>query len=274
MMHMVKNVLQKTAASSKTRGRLNPASFEQNVKFETYAPPEDIAFLVEHFWTIRTRHMDTKYQSEQLMHRPYVDFFISANYSGIQGTFREKRQYAADPGARIIGVRFRPGAFHALYAGKMSDLRDRVIGLEHVFSDYDSQYIDKILRLEDQEVFDQIIEKLRSIKPIQDTRVELVKTIIDMVEARDDVVSLAQIAVAVGKSERWLQQLFREYVGVGLKWFLLTKRLLAVAHSIRYGASDWAALAYDAGYSSQQHFNTDFKRVTGKTPQQYRQEIA
>ena len=36
---------------------------------------------------------------------------------------------------------------------------------------------------------------------------------------------------------------------------------------------DWAALAYDLGYSSQQHFITNFKRVLGKTPVQYKKEL-
>nr|WP_239616345.1 helix-turn-helix domain-containing protein [Cohnella mopanensis] len=36
---------------------------------------------------------------------------------------------------------------------------------------------------------------------------------------------------------------------------------------------DWADMAYDLGYSSQQHFITDFNRVLGKTPLQYKKEL-
>jgi hypothetical protein len=32
----------------------------------------------------------------------------------------------------------------------------------------------------------------------------------------------------------------------------------------------WAALAHELGYSSQQHFNTDLKKVLGRTPTQYK----
>jgi hypothetical protein len=37
------------------------------------------------------------YQSEQVMHRPYVDLFVSAEQSGIQAVFRGKRTYVASP---------------------------------------------------------------------------------------------------------------------------------------------------------------------------------
>ena len=73
---------------------------------------------------------------------------------------------------------------------------------------------------------------------------------------------------------RSIQQLFSEYVGVGLKWLLQRDKLLEAAQYIRENNKpDWAALGYDLGYSSQQHFITDFKRVLGKTPVQYKKEL-
>lgn len=37
---------------------------------------------------------------------------------------------------------------------------------------------------------------------------------------------------------------------------------------------DWTAIAYDLGYSSQQHFITDFRTVLGVTPVQYEKSLA
>ena len=83
--------------------------------------------------------------------------------------------------------------------------------------------------------------------------------------------SVASVARAVRHSERWLQQPFKDYVGIGLKWFLKRRRLLAAAERIRGDeAPDWAGLAYELGYSSQQHFITDFRLVVGETPVEYR----
>lgn len=85
---------------------------------------------------------------------------------------------------------------------------------------------------------------------------------------------MTAVAKAFARSERWLQQLFQGYVGIGLKWLLQRHKLLAAAQLIRQNDQpNWATIAYDFGYSSQQHFITDFKRVLGKTPLQYKKEL-
>jgi hypothetical protein len=113
------DVLQKSAESYEPRGRLDPLGFEQHVRFHTYAPPADLTPFIEHFWSIRWQQMDETYYSEEVMHRPYVDLFVSRQESGIQGTFRYKRTYVAAGSGRIIGIRFQPGAFHAFWEGAM-----------------------------------------------------------------------------------------------------------------------------------------------------------
>ncbi|WP_369417970.1 helix-turn-helix domain-containing protein [Cohnella mopanensis] len=55
---------------------------------------------------------------------------------------------------------------------------------------------------------------------------------------------------------------------------LQRNKLLEAARFIRECEHpDWADMAYDLGYSSQQHFITDFNRVLGKTPLQYKKEL-
>jgi AraC-like DNA-binding protein len=85
---------------------------------------------------------------------------------------------------------------------------------------------------------------------------------------------VSAVAAAYGKSERWLQQVFRDYLGIGLKWLLQRKRLLLAAAQIRESDEpDWIGIAYDLGYSSQQHFITDFRTVLGETPVQYKKGL-
>ena len=113
----VKNVLQKPAEPYEPRGRLDPDGFERHVQFHTHLPPDDLALFIEHFWIISWDKMDNTYESEEVMHRPYVDVFFSMRQSGIQGTFRGKRTYLASGSGKILGIRFRPGVFHAFELG-------------------------------------------------------------------------------------------------------------------------------------------------------------
>lgn len=105
------DVFQKPAEIYEPRGRLDPVGFERHVRFQTYLPPADLAPFIEHFWTIRWDNIGSPYYSEEVMHRPYVDLFISRQQSSIQGTFRGKRTYVATGSGRIVGIRFRPGGF-------------------------------------------------------------------------------------------------------------------------------------------------------------------
>lgn len=252
------------------RGRLDPAGFDRHVKFRTVLPPPDLARFIEHFWIIRWDSALGPYDSDEVMHRPYVDLFFSAQESGIQGTFRGKRTYSAAGSGRIIGVRFRPGGFHAFWAGEMADLQDKVVPLTSVFPWADARGVATILAHDDDKAVAALLERIRAAAPTADEALEEINAIIAAVETNGTLTTVAAVAEAFGRSERWLQQAFRDHLGIGLKWLLQRKRLLAAAAEIRASDEpDWVGIAYDLGYSSQQHFITDFRTVLGATPVQY-----
>ena len=267
-------VFQKPAAAYEPRGRLDPAGFDRHVQFRTVTPDADLAPFVEHFWLIRWDGALGHYDSSEVMHRPYVDVFLSAQESGIQGTFRGKRTYSAAGSGRILGVRFRPGAFHAFWPGEMADLQDKMVPLTQVFGWADREGIAAILALEDDEAIAALAGRLRAVLPAADETIETINAIIAAVEADGGPAAVGEVAAAFGRSERWLQQVFRDYLGIGLKWLLQRRRLLAAAAEIRVTPDpDWAGIAYDLGYSSQQHFITDFRTVLGQTPVQYKKGL-
>jgi AraC-like DNA-binding protein len=270
----VKDVLQKSAGNYEPRGRLDPDGFERHVIFHTYLPPADLVPFIEHFWTIHWGQSASTYNSEEVMHRPYVDVFFSRQQSGIQGTFRGKRTYVAADSGRIIGIRFRPGAFHGFWDGVVADLQDKIIDLQQVFPQIDSGYIEDLLTLDDQAAIHELLKLVRARNPQPDANIQLINEIVTAVETDDSLQTVQAVARRFGRSERWLQQLFQDYVGIGLKWLLQRHRLLLAAEHIRESDNpDWVAIAYDLGYSSQQHFITDFKKVVGKTPLQYKKEL-
>jgi AraC-like DNA-binding protein len=271
----MKDVLQKSAGDYEPRGHLDPTGFERHVSFQTYLPPVDLAMFIEHFWIICWDKTDTIYNSEQVMHRPYVDVFVSVPQSGIQGTFRGKRTYVATAGSgKIIGIRFRPGAFHAFWIGAMADLQDKIIDAQQVFPEIDSRYANHLLSLDDEAAVRELLRLVRAKHPRLDANIETINKVIAAVETDESLQTVSAVAKLFGKSERWLQQLFQDYIGIGLKWLLQRRKLLAAAEQVRESVRpDWAKIAYDLGYSSQQHFITDFKQVLGKTPLQYKKEL-
>ncbi|HSW77257.1 MAG TPA: AraC family transcriptional regulator [Candidatus Chromulinivoraceae bacterium] len=179
---------------------------------------------------------------------------------------------AADSG-RIIGARLFSGAFHALWQKSLADLYNTTIPLRQVFPDVNDAFIEKLLLQPDEVAVYRLAELIQSKKPLADRNIELVDEIISAIET-DNLQDVKAVAQRFGKSERRLQQLFQEYVGIGIKWLLQRNRLIEAAVFIRDEDSpNWAALAFDLGYSSQQHFITDFKHVIGKTPIQYKKSL-
>lgn len=266
----MQKVLQESAESKKPRGHLNPDEFDKNIEFHTYLPPKELQDFLEHFWTLSWQNLEEPYLSEQVMHQPFVDLYLSESGSGIQGTFRNVRTYKAEGSGRIVGARFLPGAFHLLWPGAMADLQEANVPLEDVLPEINGT---AILNNDDEKVILQLSEILQQRLSVGDDNLALIGKIIAMTE-NDDTQTVHRIAVAFGKSDRWIQQLFQDYVGVGLKWLLQRRKLLAAAQVIRDTPQpDWTAIAYDLGYSSQQHFITDFRKVTGKTPTQYKNAI-
>jgi len=267
-------ILQKSADDYTSRGHLDPAGFKQHITFNRYQPPADLAPFVSHFWVMSwNRGTELPYVSEQVMHKPYVDVYISKDDSGIQCTFLNRKDYKAEDENRIIGARFLPGAFHSFWHWSMSGLRDKTIPLQQIFPEATEEFVKNTLSLPDQGAVPMLIELLRTKNPQPDVNIAVVNDIIATIET-ENLQTVAQVAKRFAKSERWLQQLFQDYVGTGIKWLLQRNKLLEAAQSIRETEDpDWVAMAYDLEYSSQQHFITDFKRVLGKTPLQYKKEL-
>ena len=264
-------VFQKPAEHYDPRGRLDPGGFARHVSFRMMPPEADLAPFIEHFWVVRWEGIEGTYDNAEVMHRPYVDVFVAADDAGIQGTFRGKRIYKASGTGRVFGARFRPGAFRKFWPGELSNLQDQMLPLAAVFPGVEPD----TLRLDDEDAaIARLAELLGMANAEADENIDLIGRIIAAIEADDGLTTVAAVAAAFERSERWVQQLFRDYIGIGLKWFLQRRRLLGAAELIRAtDQPDWADIAYALGYASQQHFITDFKNVLGETPVQYKANL-
>lgn len=79
--------------------------------------------------------------------------------------------------------------------------------------------------------------------------------------------ALGEVAQAVGLSDRRLQQLFRQHVGLSPRAFGRVARLHGCLRELRRSpAPRWAELAVDAGYFDQSHLVNEFRALCGLTP--------
>ena len=95
--------------------------------------------------------------------------------------------------------------------------------------------------------------------------------IVEIIRDEPAITQVQQLSGRVQLSVRRLQILFREYVGVGPKWVIRRNRLHDAADQLANGQEiDLASLAQALGYFDQAHFTSDFEKLVGRPPAEYR----
>ena len=194
---------------------------------------------------------------------------VEADSAGIFGIRTERDRRTIDGSGRVVGVKFRPGAFQPFYGGSVHQLTNRALPLSAVFGAAGDALADAV-RAERDEPFAVMEEFLRARRPAHDPQLDGLAAIVRTMLEDPAVVRMGELAARHGMSPRSLQRLFRRYVGVSPKWVLRRYRLHEAAERIAEGRDgDWAATALELGYFDQAHFIRDFKALVGASPAQY-----
>lgn len=80
----------------------------------------------------------------------------------------------------------------------------------------------------------------------------------------------AAIASAVGQDYDGLSALFSSVEGITIEQFTILQRIERAKELLKYGELTLSEIAWELGYSTSQHFSTQFHTVTGMTPSQFR----
>ena len=88
----------------------------------------------------------------------------------------------------------------------------------------------------------------------------------------DKRVRLDDMAAAVGLSKMHFAAQFRVATGYRPREYLLFKRIERAKAMMAASRTPLVEVAFAAGFNAQAHFSTVFKRFTGKTPAQWKQE--
>jgi AraC-like DNA-binding protein len=269
--------LQKSADANKNdavpKEVLNPNEAAKMYTFRMYPPSHELADFVDYYWIMRWDFAGRPPFLAEVIPSPYTNLTFMPEGARITGVTTGKYTYELKDKGAIIGAKFKPGGLHVFFGKSVHELTDTVVPASSVFSDADDAYSDAMLNLPNAEAVARVEALLKAASPKTDKHLSLITRILTYLEANERP-TLATIVQEFNVSERRLQEIFREYVGVGLKWIMLRARLIkAVELAAALKHANWTIIAQDLGYSDQSHFINDFKRVIGKTPAQYTTEI-
>ncbi|NML24009.1 helix-turn-helix transcriptional regulator [Pseudoflavitalea sp. G-6-1-2] len=96
--------------------------------------------------------------------------------------------------------------------------------------------------------------------------IEQVERVCNYISARQDSFDIKRIAKFAQRSERHLQKLFLDHVGLTPHALFAVQRFARSVHLIRTSAASLTDIGYECGYYDQTHFIKQFKSFTGVTP--------
>lgn len=261
--------------AGKPLGVLNLKAGRTRFDLKRYLPPDDLAFFLRHFWIIRwDLRGQPPYVSETLPH-PSVHVVFERGRTVVVGVVSGKFTRVIEGNGCVFGIAFKPGAFYPFIQRDISSFTDSTLNLREAFGIDGDALEDAILSGADDDAMIAAAETfLREHLPEPDANVTYLNHIVNLIIADRTITQVDQVVARCGTSKRTLQRLFRQYVGVSLKWVINRYRLHeAVEQLADGGAVDWAKLALQLGYYDQAHFIKDFKAMVGKSPGEYARSV-
>jgi len=265
--------------TTSTRGILGTGPRVLPFTLERIAPSEAIASRVERYWTTRWDLPAGHEHVQEILPHPCVNLVAYGGIVRVHGIpLRRDARRLVGCGA-AVGTKFRPGAFAAFCRLPAPALRGAVLTLVEAFGPDGAGLEAEMLAATgdgspDANGTAQVIAAVERFiaprVPDHDPAFALVQDVTRDMLRRGPEIRVATIARDHGVSERTLQRVFREQVGVGPKWVLRRYRLHTAAERIgAEGASDLAGLAHELGYADQAHFANDFRDAVGQRPTAY-----
>lgn len=255
-----------------TRGVVNPAAGEKIFRLERYLPDADLVPFIEHFWLVAWTLPDGVVHVQRTLPSPCIHVVFDAGRTAVFGVMTGAFEYTLRGTGRVLGLRFRPGAFRGFLRQPVQTATNRQLPLSAVFDCNDSEAEQRVLGApDDAGMVAAASAIIRTVLPPVDPMTERIGAILHAIEHNADITQVQQLAERVDISVRKLQMLFKDYVGATPKWVIRRNRLLDASDLLAKGSEvDLAALAQQLGYYDQSHFTTDFEKLVGKPPADYR----
>ena len=246
------------------------------IRYAEHAPSDALADVVRCFWSIVD---DGSGSSEPATNRVLpdncidviFDLGVSASRAFLVGPMLTAEVFDQAPGARMIGVRFRPGAATSFLDVSASELLTSHVDAADVWNDTESlcDKLGSISRDEGIRVLDEYLTRIRRERPAA----ILASTATALIERAHGSMSVTALVSALGVNERRLQRAFDDAVGIGPKQVSKVTRFRTAARKISADrVESLSRIAAESGYADQAHFTRDFVALAGITPTEFRAE--
>jgi AraC-like DNA-binding protein len=245
----------------------NPPGAYRHVR---YAPPRLLAEWVQHFWIESWDWEGRMPQVREVLPHPCVQLVFASGRSRVYGVQLRRFVRELKGRERILGIKFRAGAFYPFLREPVSTIADSSLPLQQLFDAASAAEQEVLACHDDAAMVEAAARFLAARLPPKDPATETACAAVEEIAADPGIHRVEDLILRHGIQERALQRLFRRYVGASARWVIKRYRIYEALQHLSSGSRlDWASLAQDLGYFDQAHFISDFKKLVGRTPAAY-----
>ncbi len=191
----------------------------------------------------------------------------------VVGAMRRAILVPVDSDSVSVGIRFKPGGGSAFFRLPLHEITDETLDLRALWGCSTDELTDRLTEVTTARDKLALVEAflLRRFDglPALDSTLQLA---IDSVRRAHGDISVTTLRTDLSLSERQLERVFLQHIGISPRQFARTTRFRQVVPLLNQPALSLTDVAYRAGYYDQAHFIHDFKSLAGITPRDYRRE--
>lgn len=253
-----------------TRGVLYSQKSEKNYTLTRATPSQELSELIETFWRVTWDLRKCTPHVQQNIPDPCINMVFEPHNSRIVGAVTQRYTVELAGKGHIFGIKFNPDGFYALTQSSVSSFTDSTLKISHLFGSDGHDVINNINAANNIETMIELAENfLRPFLPDSIESVIKLGNIMRQINHDSSIMRVSHLADQCGVSERSLQRLFRDQVGVSPKWVIRKCRMQEALSRLEDGNYDWQQLVGQLHYFDQSHFIKDFKSLVGVTPTNY-----
>lgn len=231
--------------------------------------------LVERYWIPVWLLAEPSTQST--LQHPVCLIVVSNTYARLYGVARGRSSVTLEGDGWAVGTMLTPAAGRLVLGASVAAITDGHIDLAEVDAIDADLLVAEIRQAMAHDprdpaahavAIEAVEQRLAAYLPVDDAGL-LINDVVAWLRDHSEVTRVDELAAHVGLSERSLQRLVEQRVGLSPKWLIQRRRLHDAVLALKAGESSLADMAADLGYADQAHFTHDFRTVTGMTPGEY-----
>ncbi|MGO4289717.1 helix-turn-helix domain-containing protein [Chitinophaga sp. RAB17] len=248
-----------------------------------FSPSHILKPYVQGYWVFST---ETDMTDQTFFPSGYIDFAV--NISGgsastiingrpidmpkveVLGQLTVPTRLSVTRGTEVLIARIHPHANALFFPNPIAEFTNDSVDLEGLLGKESGEFYDRLIhagsleqKVRELDLF--LFQRLQKSRKLSN-KITMLERICSHISAEGELFNIKYLSDKYGFSERYIQKLFLDNVGLTPRAFFQIQRFNKSLQLIQSGNIPLTTIAYDCGYFDQAHFIKEFKRFTGLTP--------